>query len=309
MSKPAKQGSDPTDAEVVDEKNEAPDPQRGGVQVDLEEKDEKGAMGTAAAGAGKDGAPATTADRAVEERRLKALESQVAATRRINDDLRKQLTSLNERLVAPKPESGAAVLPKGTAQETVDKYDQLVAENKWQDAVRLLAREEYKAARDVEQAEEQVRSTEERRLRTLERSKQMVEQLYPNLSRKTGDPASPESLLFDEAVDQLSSEDDQFGFDPYAPELAMHRMERIAWERNLMLTRSETVSKSPARSFGRAGQTSMPASRGSGGASTYTLNRDQKEWCDANLGHLPEAERYKHYARFAKMSEAGGVEA
>jgi len=51
---------------------------------------------------------------------------------------------------AEKPGTGAQDLPKGTPQETIDKYDQLVEGGKWQDAVRILSREEYKAARQIE---------------------------------------------------------------------------------------------------------------------------------------------------------------
>lgn len=286
---------DPTGAVVDEEEEQAPS--RGGeVQVDLEEK-------------GKEPpAPEKKPDPEAAERRWKAIESQVAATRRINEDLRKQVQTLNERLQqAPKEPSGAEVLPKGTSQETIDKYDQLVADGKWQEAVRVLSREEYKTAREIERAQEQVQAAESRRLSALERSKQKVRESYPALHEETGDPEAPETTLYLQAVAELSKEDDQFIHDPYAPELAMTRMEQLARTQGVALRRAAPIS-SPGRTPGR--QTSVPASRGSGGASSYTLTREQKEWCDTNLSHLPVEERYKHYARFAKVSETeGGVEA
>ena len=268
------------------------------VQVDLKEtpSKEKEAAGKA---------PSPEA-KAAEERRWKALENQMAASRRVNDDLRAQLKTLNERLEAPKQEPGKTALPEGTAQEVVDQYDKLVSDGKWQEAVRVLAREEYKVARQTETAQEQLRTAEERRLGARERSKQKVRDAYPVLHEDTGNAEAPESVLYNEAVAELTKEDDQFLHDPYAPELAMPRMEQLARTRGVALTRT-SVSVAPTRP--RGAQTSMPASRGSGGATSYTLNREQKEWCDANLAHLPEEERYKHYARFAKMSETtGGVE-
>ena len=303
MPGPAKQG-DVTDAEVDQEKLHPS--QEGSVQVDLKETEEKSSK---PADGKAEEAPATPPDRSAEERRWKALESQVAATRRINEDLRKQLTTLNQRLQpAEKPEAGATVLPKGTPQETVDKYDQLVTDGKWQDAVRLLAREEYKTTRNIEQAQEQVQQVEQRRVQALERSKQKVESTYPSLHRESGDPNAVETQLFNEAIAELSNEDDQFLHDPYAPELAMRRMEELAQARGVPLTKA--VSKTPVQTPGRRGQTSLPVSRGAGGAMTYTLTPEQKAVADTYYPHLPEAERYKHYARFAKMVETtGGVDA
>lgn len=294
MARPVDQG-DVTDALVEGE--EAPS-RKGELQVDLKETEETSSK--PADGKAQE-APATPPDRS-EDKRWKALESQVAATRRINEDLRRQLMTLNERLT-PQSDAGVKVLPKGTAQETIDKYDQLVEGGKWQDAVRLMAREEYKSTREVEQATAQIRYVEERRITALERSKQKVESLYPKLHRETGDPESTETQLFNEALAELSNDDEQFLHDPYAPELAMRRMEELAQSRGVSLTRA---SKTPTGSPRRLGQTSLPVSRGSGGASTYTLSRDQKEWCDMHLGHLPENERYKHYARFAKTAETEG---
>lgn len=301
---------DPTDAQVEDQ--EVPSSSTAsGVQVDLKETPEK------ADAAGKAGqAPANERDVAAEERRLKALESQVAATRRINENLSRQLAEVTQRLQQSQvqaPEAGRTAMPEGTAQAVVDKYDALVADGKWQDAVRLLAKEvsqqEYRTARQIEHAEEQVQQVQARRLTTLEKQKQTVESLYPNLHRDTGDPDSPEMQLFNAAVAQLANEDSEFLASPFAPTLAMHRMEQLAASQGIKLSKA-TSQPNPTVRPGR-GATSMPASRGAGGASgtTYQLSADQKEWCDANLGHLPEAERYKHYARFAKMSERGGIEA
>lgn len=299
MAKPV----DPTDPVVEEEES---DPSQGkGIRVDLKEE-EKDASKPAGTG-GKP--PATPPDPGAEERRWKALESQVAAARRINEDLKRQVQGLNERLTkpaAPVAGTGAQDLPKGTPQETIDKYDKLVEEGKWQESVRLLAREEYKASRELEQAQAQVQAVETRRLNALERSKQKVREAYPMLHEESGDPEAPETQLYYQAVAQLSKEDDQFLHDPYAPELAMHRMEQLAREQGASLKRTAPTT---ARALGRAGQTSLPVSRGSGGATTYQLSADQKAAADAMLGHLPESERYKHYARFAKMSETGGIEA
>mgnify|MGYP001565507284 CR=1 FL=1 len=310
MPKPVNAQGDVTDPEIDPDGVLHPS-QGGGVQVDLKE-DEGKVTSPPADGKGKE-TPATPPDRSAEERRWKALESQVAATRRINEDLRKQVTTLNERLqkpaALPSGDSGAAVLPKGTAQETIDKYDQLVEGGKWQEAVRLLAREEYRTSRSVEDAQEQVRHIEERRLTALERSKQKVEGLYPTLHRDTGDTESPETQLFNEAVSELSQQDEQFLHDPYAPELAMRRMEELAQERSIPLTRSTLKSSTVASSSARRGQTSLPVSRGPGGATTYSLTPEQKVWADTYLSNLPEADRYKHYARYAKAAETtGGVE-
>ena len=300
-----KQG-DVTDAEIEESK-----PSQGqSVQVDLKEEEPKGSPKPADGKAQE--APATSPDRSAEERRLKALESQVAATRRINEDLKREVATLRqERQTTPPAESGAQVLPKGTAQETVDKYDQLVSNNRWQEAVRLLAREEarseYKSTREIEQATEQVRYVEQRRLTALERSKQKVEATYPSLHRDTGNQEAVETQLFNQAVAELSTEDEEFIHSPHAPELAMRRMEEMAQERGIALTRS-AVRATP-KTATRGNQTSMPASRGPGGATTYTMTPEQKTWADQYLGHLPEGERYKHYARYAKAVETtGGVE-
>lgn len=285
---------DPTDPEV--EIEEPVTPGSGGVQVDLKEK----VVAPDAAKAAEE----------AQERRWKALENQASATRRINEDLKKQVQQLNERLTVPEPAAGKAVLPAGTAQETIDKYDQLVADGKWQESVRLLAREEakaeYQASRQSEQKLQAAQFEQESRQTALERSKSQVEGRYPKLHRVSGEPESPDAQLFQEAVGSLSEEDPEFLRSPYAPTLAMQRMEEIAESRGIKLTRNGNVAMT-ARP-GRVGQTSMPASRGSGGATTYTLSREQKEWADMHYGHLPESERYKHYARFAKMAETGGVE-
>ena len=240
MPKPVASG-DVTDAEIEHDDGSVSS-REGSVKVNLEEKETKPASSPAD---GKvETTPATPPDRSAEERRWKALESQVAATRRINEDLkrqnedvRRQLSTLNERLTpattpASQGDSGARVLPAGTTQETIDKYDKLVTENRWQDAVRLLAREEaraeYRTTREIENATEQVRRVEERRLTALERSKAKVESAYPTLHRDTGNPDSVETQLFNEAVAELSTEDEEFIHSPHSPELAMRRMEELA---------------------------------------------------------------------------------
>ena len=295
----AKKVGDPTDPDVaVEEEHPSRDAE---VQVDLKETPK----------ASPKAPEVTEEDRAAEEKRWKALENQTAAQRRIAEELRKQVQELNERLARqPAQPTGAQVLPEGTPKETVDKYDQLVADGKWQEAVRVLSREEYKVQRDTETAQERLRAAEERKLTALERSKQKVRDAYPMLHEETGDAEAVESQLYAQAVSELTKEDDQFVHDPYAPELAMHRMEALARTQGVKLSKTDMQPSTVRPTLGRAGQTSMPASRGSGGASIYTLTREQKEVADEVLSHIPEAERYKHYARFAKMAETtGGAEA
>ncbi len=295
---------DPTDP-VVEDGEEDSSSRGKGVQVDLKETPPKG---DASAGEKK----ATEPDRSAEERRWKALESQAAASRRIAEDLKRQLAEVNTRLAAaakPTPVAGPQALPAGTPQGTVDKYDKLVEDGRWQEAVdlkaELKAEEVYKRNRELERTQDRLQETEERRIKTLERSKQKVESAYPALHRDSGDPDAVEQQLFNQAIAQLSEEDAQFLHDPYAPELAMHRMEQIAREQGISLTRL----KSPAPATAPRINAGMPRSRGTGGATTYTLSAEQKAFADTQFAHMPEAERYKHYARFAKMAESGGVEA
>ena len=292
----AKKVEDP-DEPVIEPEEEHPS-RDAETQVDLREEGKK---------------PDAAAEaKAADEKRWKALENQNAAQRRIAESIQRELKELKEQQAkAPKPESqptGAQVLPAGTSQDVVDKYDQLVADGKWQEAVRVLSREEYKVLRETERAEEQIRTSQERKLAAWERNKQKVRDAYPMLKEGQEDPESPELALYNQAVAELTQEDDQFIHDPYAPVMAMHRMEELAKSQGVKLNRNAEATP-PARTPVRAGPTSMPVSRGSGGAATYTLSREQKEWCDVNLSHLPEGERYKHYARYAKMAEAGGVEA
>ena len=306
---------DPTEATVEgadEEDSEEGSPSRqGGVQVDLKED------------AGK--TPAAKGEKAEgedpgEPKWKKALENQLAASRRVQENLQKQLASLQEALKrpasapAPTLAPGATAMPPGTPQAVINEYDQLVDEGKWIDAVRRLgrevSREEYKKFREEERVEEQLHAHTAHHLGVLEKSKQRVEALYPTLHRETGDEAAVESQLFQQAQAQLVQEDPQIEYNPHAPELIMSRMEQLAAEQGVSLARSTTKGAAPARPAPRGVATTIPASRGVGGAVSYTLTPEQREWCDTYLSHLPEAERYKNYARIAKAAEKrGGVEA
>lgn len=286
--------ADPVEVVVEDPEPAADPSQAEGVKVDLK-------PGAATPAAPK---PATPPADEAGERRMKALENQLAAQRRVTETLQRQLAQRPAQ--APAMPTGAAALPAGTAQETVDKYDQLVTDGRWQEAVRLLSREEARTEYQTQQALTEYHRVQAARVETWQGVMQRVRSRYPQLDETNGDPASQEWALYNEAVAQLNQQDANFAGDIYAAELAMRRMEDLARERGLVLKPMSTPAAQP-RTPGRGVQTSMPASRRAGGAATYTLTKDQKDWCDLHLGHLPEAERYKGYAGIAQAIEQGGT--
>ena len=205
--------ADPVEVVVEDPEPAADPSQAGGVKVDLK-------PGAATPAAPK---PATPPADEAGERRMKALENQLAAQRRVTETLQRQLAQRPAQ--APAMPTGAAALPAGTAQETVDKYDQLVTDGKWQDAVRLLAREEATRSYHEAQATERLNERQNQRLDVLERSKERVRTRYPALHETEGDPDSAENKLYTMAINQLAEEDPEFAANPNAPALAMERME------------------------------------------------------------------------------------
>lgn len=302
------------DPETVDRgENElvAPSMQDEGVQVDLDQETSSTATPS------KPAAEKATPDPEV-TKQLKALQNQTAAQRRIIENYQRELAQRRTAPSTPAPaaptlQPGAAAMPAGTAQETVDKYDQLVNDGRWQEAVRLLAEEQankvvQSTLQQREQAEQQ-RDAQATRLTVWEQSKQRVRERYPALDEVSGDMQAPESQYFNLAVAQLQREDPTVLQNPRLPELAMHRMEDLAREQGVRIQPAATGGSGNSAAqpaVRRTGPTSLPASRRVGGANTMTLSKDQKEWCDRYLGHLPESERYKQYAMTSRVMEQGG---
>lgn len=240
------------------------------------------------------------------EKRWKAMENQLSAGRRVTESIQRDLASIRQALAqrpvaqpSGLPSKGADALPEGTDPATVDKYDKLMLEGDWQGAVRLLAREEASHVVKTRDAEEGQRQREAKRLETLERQKQMVRERYAALHEESGNPESQEWQLYNEAINQLSGEDPDFLGNPYSPTLAMTRMEALAAERGIRLSAARAPTSPPVGAR-------RPVPRPASASNVYTITKEQKEWADRYLSHLPPEQRYKHYASFAKRTEAEG---
>ncbi len=224
----------------------------------------------------------------VTESEWKSLQNSIHATKRVNEQLRRELDSMKPK-AAPQPE----------VPITQNEYDKLVADGRWQDAVAALA--EKKAAEIFRrQQEEETRKREQEVAQTrLETSKQKVISKYPMLDPETGDHECIESQLFIQVMNQHP----EYLRNDYGPVLAMRDMEEIAAERGISLRRSinhnlatnqETVRR------GRTNATSLPPSRPAmKNGNSYTISREQKELVDAS-GLDPTT-----YARIAKQLESG----
>ena len=288
---------DELDTPVVEEE-ESPTPSTGkGVQVNLEVTPKKGEG---------EKPPATPS---LDPRRLDAIEKWVAGTRRTVEKIERSVLGLEHRLTQPveRPAPGGQVLPPGTPQETIDKYDQLVDQNRWQDAVRMLAREEARAEIEVQQQEQARQANAQAQLITVAQSKARVAHRYPTLHQETGDETSAEAKLFEEVYQQATQEDPLLLGDPHAPELLMYRMEDLAQARGVKL-KPAVVSPTALTGRGSTGVRGggLPPSRGAGGirGNTVTLAPEQKEYCDYH--GIP----YEEYAKSLKaLGETGEVAA
>lgn len=253
----------------------------------------------------------------VDPKRLDAIEKWVAGTRRMVEKIERSILGIEHRMTQPaavsapstKPSAGSTVMPAGTAQPVIDKYDQLVDENRWQEAVRLLAREEARTEYESQQQESARQQEAQARLGALVQSKARVAIRYPTLHPETGDNESPEAQLFEEVYQQAGQSDPTLLVDPHAPELLMHRMEDLAQARGIKLkpvaSGSEFTVPSGRGSIGVRGG-GLPPSRGAGGtkSNVVTLTPEQREYCEYH--GIP----FEDYAKSLKaLGETGEVAA
>ena len=218
--------------------------------------------------------------------KLDQVENRLRGAQRINTQLQQKLQALEQRL-APK----APVTPESQRdaelQALVDKGD-------WQTAVGKIAEERaaalYQQRLQLEQQQSQIQAMEQ----TLDQSRQLVSQRYPDLDVENGDPDSDISRTFNAILNQ----DPGLLRNPYGPEIAMHRMEEAIRAQQSTEQNAETARQQ------RVGQGGLPVSRGAGVGGKVTLDKEQKEFIDYH-GIDP-----KVYAQMQQsLAQHGGVEA
>lgn len=254
----------PAEAEVKDElKVEVPDNAAsatdGSVEIDIEQKpagDGKSAQATPVQ-------PQETA----QDKAWKAIENQLAATRRVNEKLQKELAEIKTKIATPSPSAPVVA--------TTNELDKLVADGRWQEAVGKVAEE--KAQKLFEQKEllriQQDQAAQS--VQRLEQAKQSVIEKYPDLHPETGNAESPVSV----AYAQTLNEHPEYLKNEFGPVLAMYEMEK---KMNQPVTQRfqdaganyETVRR------GRANAASLPPSRPASGKNMVTIDRDEKAMID-----------------------------
>lgn len=201
-----------------------------------------------------------------------------AALRKIQEDFAK----LNERLTAPPPKQ----------EPPTDEWD-VKLQKDWKGTVKELAREEAKAMREAERAEEFAKAESARARQTLEENKLNVIKRHPELEDENSEKATIFKQIVQERPEYLSN--------PFGPVLAMRDMEDRLREKGIL---DEPVKRQVEKEVVRQTRTNAAGVKSSTTPSSnrIVLSKDEQIYCDRN------GIKYENYA---KMKQAGnsGVEA
>ena len=217
--------------------------------------------------------------------KLEQVENRLRGAQRINTQLQQKVSSLEQKLT-PAPVVTPQSAKDAELQALVDKGD-------WQTAVARVASEQaerlYQERTVLAQRQQALQVQEQ----TLETSKSLVIQKYPDLDPETGDADSDISR----AYVAMLNHDPGLLSNPYGPEIAMYRMEQA-----LQTQATGTQTAEQARQQ-RVGQTQLAPPRTAPGNGKVVLDREMKEFIDYH-GIDP-----KVYAKIQQsLAQQGGVE-
>ena len=217
--------------------------------------------------------------------KLEQVENRLRGAQRINTQLQQKVSTLEQRLTPPAP-----VTPQSAKDAELQA---LVDKGEWQVAVARVASEQAEKLYQDRTALAQRQAALQVQEQTLETSKSLVIQKYPDLDPETGDAYSDISRVYVAILNQ----DPALLSNPYGPEIAMYRMEQALQQQTTGVQSAETIRQQ------RVGQTQLAPPRTTPGNGKVVLTHEQKEFIDYH-GIDP-----KTYARIQQsLAQSGGVE-
>ena len=218
--------------------------------------------------------------------KLEQVENRLRGAQRINTQLQQKVSTLESRLTPPAPVTPQSA-KDAELQALVDKGD-------WQTAVARVASEQAERLYQERTVLAQRQAALQVQEQTLDNSKSLVIQKYPDLDPETGDADSDVSRVYVAILNQ----DLGLLSNPYGPEIAMYRMEQALQQQTNGVQSAETTRQQ------RVGQTQLAPPRTTPGNGKVVLSHEQKEFIDYH-GIDP-----KTYARIQQsLAQSGGVEA
>ena len=217
--------------------------------------------------------------------KLEQVENRLRGAQRINTQLQQKVSTLEQKLTP---------LPVVTPQSAKDaELQALVDKGDWQTAVAKVATEQAERLYQERTVLAQRQAALQAQEHTLETSKALVTQRYPDLDPETGDANSDISRAYVTILNQ----DQALLSNPYGPEIAMYRMEQALQQQTTGVRSAETMRQQ------RLGQTGLAPSRSAPDNGKVVLTHEQKEFIDYH-GIDP-----KVYAKIQQsLAQQGGVE-
>ena len=219
---------------------------------------------------------------------LKAMENQLAASRRINERLQREMSQRPTLPVTP-------LAPTPPA----DELDQLVESGQWKQAVAKLAAQEAERLYQARETERQRQEVTIQRQTRLASAKEEVVKYYPELDPESGDP---ESIVHKAYVEVLNHHPEYLG-NEFGPVLAMRDMESTLRDHGMepRSWKAPATKPSPdALRRERTQSTTLPPGRPSGATNAFVLTKEQKTIAEQTGIPLED------YAKYAKALETGG---
>ena len=186
------------------------------------------------------------------------------------------------------------VTPAVTGREPneIDK----VAQNDWQEGVRLVAEKQFEDLRKKEAEESVLKAKEAADMQTMNRNKQYVYEQYKDL----WDESTDASKLYTEACNELSGQDANFFGNAYGPIAAMRKMEEKMRADGIPLPGVKEAADKEVERRVRVQGAITPVAKPGKGKNTYTLSNDQRQFCDNN--NIPYEQYAKNAAHLEKES-------
>lgn len=181
--------------------------------------------------------------------------------------------------------------PKGREPNEIDK----AAERDWQEGVRLVIRDEYKQISEQQRIENEKAQKVQSDQAVMQVNQRYVADTYPDLS----DDKSSTTKIYLEACNELAGVDANFYGNPYGPIAAMRKMEEKMRIQGIPLPGVKEQADTEVARRARTGAASMTPAKPAGSKGKYTLNAEQKAFCDQN--NIP----YDQYAVNASKLDRG----
>ena len=217
--------------------------------------------------------------------KLEQVENRLRGAQRIITQLQLKVSSFEQKLTPPAPVTPQSA-KDAELQALVDKGD-------WQTAVAKVATEQAERLYQERTVLAQRQAALQIQEQTLDSSKSLVVQKYPDLDPETGDADSDISR----AYVQMLNQDPALLSNPYGPEIAMYRMEQALQASQRGEQTAETTRQQ------RVGQTQLAPSRTAPGNGKVVLDREQKEFIDY---HNIDPKVYAQIQQ--SLAQSGGVE-